>query len=279
MVRQIDLSRVASLALGRWSPAWLLAALLLFNLSKVIGALRLNLYQRNAGILLDQWENLRLYYAGMFLNLFLPGGIGGDGYKILVLHRRQAVPVKTLLWITLVDRVSGLLILLLLVCALVPFVDLPWSPTLTGLTASAGAMAVVAASVAAHHWLLGMRRRRLAGALAYALAVQCCQLACMTALLACLPLPSSDYPAILFIFLVSSVAATLPISIGGLGAREVVFLYGLQLLRLDPVYGVVAASGFFVITVVSSLLGAPLVGHFSGNATRVPAVGCVRRER
>jgi uncharacterized membrane protein YbhN (UPF0104 family) len=84
----------------------------------------------------------------------------------------------------------------------------------------------------------------------------------MAMLLACLHVPVDAYLAYLAIFLVSSIAAVLPLSVGGLGAREITFLYGLQLLQIDPVQGVVASAGFFVISVFSSLIGAYFLKGF-----------------
>jgi uncharacterized membrane protein YbhN (UPF0104 family) len=262
-IRQIDLNQAKSLALRPHALPYLLAALLLFNLSKVASALRLNAYQRHASIHLSERENLRLYYAGMFLNLFLPGGIGGDGYKILVLHRRQAAPVKTLLWTTLADRVNGMLILLILLSLLVPFLDLPWPASTLLFLAGAGGLAIISIIVLLHHRLLKMVKERFAVVVSYGTLVQVLQLACMGMLLAYLGVPKSQYLAYLSVFLVSSVVAVLPLSIGGLGAREVTFLYGLQLLQLEPTAGVVASSGFFLITVASSLLGALFLGSLA----------------
>lgn len=262
-LRQIDLEQARGLVLRPDGWGWLLAALVLFNLSKIASALRLNVYQRHAAIVLGERENLRLYYAGMFLNMFLPGGIGGDGYKILVLYRRQAAPVKTLLTITLADRVGGLLLLLLLLCALAPQLALPLPPPTGAMLAAAAALAIVAVFVAGHRWLLKLRGRRLAQVFGYGLAVQVLQLFCMAALLAYLQAPPAHYAAYLAVFLVSSVAAVLPLSFGGLGAREVTFLYGLALLRLDPTAGVLAASGFFLVTLVSSLVGIAFMKDFS----------------
>jgi uncharacterized membrane protein YbhN (UPF0104 family) len=71
--------------------------------------------------------------------------------------------------------------------------------------------------------------------------------------------PFENYPAYLAVFLVSSVAAVLPLSFGGLGAREVTFFYCMNLLHLDSTHGVVASSGFFLITAVSSLVGAMFI--------------------
>lgn len=263
VVAQIDLGQAKSLALRPQGLPWLLAALLLFNLSKIAGALRLNVYQRHAAILLGELENLRLYYAGMFLNLFLPGGIGGDGYKILVLHRRQAVPIRTLLRTTLTDRVSGLLILLLILCAMLPLLDLPFPAAAVHALAAGGAVSILAAMVLGHYRVLGMAGGPVAVVFAFGVAVQALQLLCMAALLAYLDVPAGHFLPYLAVFLVSSVAAVLPLSFGGLGVREITFLYGMQLLQLDPAHGVVASTAFFLITVVSSLPGALFVGGFS----------------
>ena len=120
LARQLDFGEIKSILDRPGGWPWLLGAFVLFNASKIVAALRLNIYQRHVGVVLSEGQNLRLYYAGMFLNLFLPGGIGGDGYKIYVLNRQQGVEVKKLVLVTLADRVSGLLCLLLLLCGLVP---------------------------------------------------------------------------------------------------------------------------------------------------------------
>lgn len=266
VLRRLDLTEVKSLALHPDRLPWLLAALVLFNLSKMAGALRLNVYQRHAAILLSEGENLRLYYAGMFLNLFLPGGIGGDGYKILVLHRRQAVPVRKLLWVTLLDRASGLLILLLLLCLLILLVDLPpgvrWISTLAPFCG----ISIVLTMAWAHYRLLNMESDRVLQVAACGLAAQLLQLACMAMLLAYVHAPTEHYLAYLAIFLVSSVLTVIPVSFGGLGVREVTAFYGLQLLQLDPAPGVLASSGFFLVTVMSSLPGAFCLRGFSARS-------------
>lgn len=264
ILRQIDLGQARALLPGGAGLPWLLGAALLFNLSRVAGALRLNVYQRNAGIALGEAENLKLYYAGMFLNMFLPGGIGGDGYKVLVLHRREAAPVKSLVLIMLNDRASGLLVLLMLLCLFAPLLALPWEKGVVLLLAVAGAAALAGIFVAWHRLLLKMTGAGMASAFGYGMAVQLLQLGCMALLLVCLRVAPADFLAYLAIFLLSSVASVLPLSFGGLGAREVTFFYGLDLLGLDPTQGVLAASGFFLVTLVSSLPGAFFLAGFAG---------------
>lgn len=275
VLRQVDLTQVKSLLRPQGTP-WLIAAplvaLLLFNASKIVNAIRLNVYQRHAAIHLSERENLRLYYAGMFLNLFLPGGIGGDGYKILVLNRRRVAPVRTLVLITLADRVSGLLILLLLLCLMLPLLPpLPPLPILNLSLTHGGAMVLAvtcgvllaATFIMLHTRLLQVRGESMLLVFGYGLAVQLLQLACIALLLLYLQVQTAHFLAYLAVFLVSSVAAVLPLSFGGLGAREITFFYGLNLLSLDPTQGVVASSGFFLITLASSLVGALFVGSFS----------------
>ncbi|HYD63076.1 MAG TPA: lysylphosphatidylglycerol synthase transmembrane domain-containing protein [Noviherbaspirillum sp.] len=260
--RQLDLEQVRSVRLDMQRLPLLAVALLLFNLSKAVSARRLNLYQRHAGILLSERENLQLYYAGMFLNLFLPGGIGGDGYKILVLHRRGAASVRTLLWVTLLDRVSGLLILVFLACMMTPFLTLPWPAEPVYALSATGGMIVVVIILLTHLRWLHMGMRSIGSACGYGFAVQLLQIACMAALLACLHVPLLHYLQYLWVFLVSSVAAALPVSVGGLGVREVTFLYCIRMLHLEPTMGVVASSVFALITVLSSLAGALFLKRF-----------------
>jgi uncharacterized membrane protein YbhN (UPF0104 family) len=236
--------------------------LIAFNASKILGALRLNIYQRHAAIRLSEGENLRLYYAGMFLNLCLPGGIGGDGYKVLVLHRSHSIPMRALVAILFADRLGGMLTLLVILCLLTPMLPLPWATSTVLMLAVSSAAAMIGAFVLADRRLSKLDVQPLAGVFALGMAVQFLQLACMGMLLSYLGAPGGSYLAYLAIFLVSSIAAVLPFSVGGLGVREATFLLGVEMFRLDPAYGVLASSCFFLITVLSSMIGSLFLGRF-----------------
>lgn len=274
----LDMSQVKNLAFHPQRTPMLLAAFIAFNLSKIVGARRLNVYQRHAAIHVSEGENLRLYYAGMFLNLFLPGGIGGDGYKVLVLHRRHALPLRTLVTITLVDRLGGMLALLILLCMLMPMLPFPWDARGVAMIAGVSVAAIVAVFVLAHRWLIRLDAAALVRVFVLGMAVQCLQLICMGMLLVYLVTPAANYLAYLAMFLISSIAAVLPLSVGGLGVREVTFLFGVDLFHLDPTWGVVASSWFFLITVLSSMIGALFLGRFSLRAARRNAPQAVSRD-
>src|SRR5215470_1192561 len=94
---------------ANWS--WLLLAVMLLMLSKLFSAFRLNIYFRNIQIHLPEWKNIKLYWLGMFYNLFLPGSISGDAYKVVLLKKKYNSSYKKTSAAVLLDRFSGLLAL------------------------------------------------------------------------------------------------------------------------------------------------------------------------
>ena len=238
------------------ASAWgLLGALFFFNASKIASALRLNLYFRAIGLRLSTLYNLMLYYVGMFYNLFLPGGIGGDGYKIYLLNRRYKKPLKPLFQAILLDRLSGLAALAVLALSLFGlsgYVDLlgEWSHW----AAWALALAVWPIAWIATKLFFADFLPVFTPTMLWGLGVQLLQLLCAWAILAALGVDERwiDY---LTLFLLSSVAAVLPLTIGGVGIRELTFLYGLPLIHRPPEEGVTFSLLFFAITAISSLIG------------------------
>ena len=103
------------------NPLYLVLAALLFISSKVIAAFRLNLYFHQLEIFLTQVSNLKLYLLGMFYNLFLPGGIGGDAYKGYIIKKTFEINTKKIVSVLVLDRLSGLLLLFIYACVLLSF--------------------------------------------------------------------------------------------------------------------------------------------------------------
>jgi uncharacterized protein (TIRG00374 family) len=62
----------------------------------------------------------------------------------------------------------------------------------------------------------------------------------------------------LAVFLVSSLAAVLPLTIGGIGLREMTFLYAARWLNLDVTVSLSLSLLFFIITAITSLAAFPL---------------------
>ncbi|MGI9551064.1 MAG: lysylphosphatidylglycerol synthase transmembrane domain-containing protein [Aurantibacter sp.] len=114
---KIDLQQVGTVLKGI-HLGYLFLAIVLFTGSKVLSAVRVNLYFHEIGIKLKQLANLKLALLGMFYNLFLPGGIGGDAYKGYLLNKEFDVKTKRIVSVLVLDRLSGLLLLFIYASAL-----------------------------------------------------------------------------------------------------------------------------------------------------------------
>lgn len=252
--RKIDTETTLAIVKGA-NPFYLFVALLLFILSKIFSAVRLNYFFRDLGLILPTVQNLKLYGIGMFYNLFLPGGIGGDGYKVFLLNKSYKTPVKPLLQAVLLDRLNGLAVLVFLMFVLVFGVDI----TLFSVT-DIKIIAIVALLLLAIGFY-GMMRlffptfmASTGITLAYSFFVQLTQLACAYLILLSLGIHTQilEYQ---FLFLVSSVVAVLPLTIGGVGARELVFILSHDYMGIDENAAVAFSLLFFLITACTSLAG------------------------
>ena len=228
-------------------------ALLFFCLSKVVAAFRLNRYFREIGIPLTERANGRLYLLGMFYNLFLPGGIGGDAYKGYVLHREFGTRVRRVAGVLLLDRLSGLYLLVFYSGVLLLWLAPGWlEPYAIWL-----GLALIA-SLAIYWWAHGRlfpyAQPVFWHALSFSAVVQAAQLLTAYLLLQALQV-DGGIPAYLLLFLLSSIAAVLPITIGGIGSRELLFYYGSAWFGLDEATAIGLSMEFFIITALVSLTG------------------------
>lgn len=233
---------------------WLILGLFFFTLSRVIGALRLNLYFSQIGLNISEILNLKLYYLGMFYNLFLPGGIGGDGYKIFFLHKHFQIKKTSLLKATVLDRISGLFALLFLVGIFFSFSSFTDYFKFNAIWAIILACIMFPLSYLFTSIFSKTFLTIFTSSTVYAVLVQGLQV--ISALFILYSLNENahifDY---LTIFLISSVVAVLPISIGGIGARELTFIYLLGFLNQEYTIGIALSIIFFLYTFFSSLWG------------------------
>ena len=194
----------------------------------------------------------------MFYNLFLPGGIGGDAYKGYVLHRTFDTSGKKLASVLLLDRVSGLFLLFTYSGLL-----LIWQPISAYASITPWILILLAGSLGAY-WLVHQKvfvylRPVFWNSLVYSAMVQLSQLITVYFILRALGV-TENLLEYLLVFLVSSIVAVLPITIGGIGSRELVFFYGAQWLGLQQETSIGVSMAFFLITALVSLLG--LIFHF-----------------
>jgi len=234
---------------------WLLIALVVFNASKILGAFRLNYFFKSLDLNLDRIYNLKLYYVGMLYNQFLPGGIGGDGYKVYLLNKQFKTPVKKLITATLLDRLSGGVALgfLMLIMAIFGVTNkvignyewLLWAGVI---------LAFPIYFVLVHYVFPTYKKFRTITSF-QAIGVQGLQVISAYFILLALDVDAAfiDY---FTLFLISSIAALLPISApGGIGVREYVMAIGAPLLFLDQPSAVALTSLFYLISLLSAGFG------------------------
>jgi len=255
--QKIDTEQLLQLSKNLSWP-WLLPAIALFVGSKAATAIRLNHYFANIQLVLSTWENWRLYLIGMFYNLFLPGGIGGDGYKVFLLNKAFKTPVKQLLKASLLDRLGGLVAIVALLLALVGLIELPWQGFETWTTKIlllAAALGVIPAFWLLQKVLFPNFLPSFWKGIIWSLVGQLTQMASVFCLLLALGV-QDKFLAYQAVFLLSSIVAVLPLTIGGVGARELVVVYAHSYAGIQETEAVAFSLLFFLISAAVSLSGA-----------------------
>lgn len=233
---------------------WLVLAFLLFNASQAVSARRLQIFFGAIGIYFSYKYNLLLYYLGMFYNLFLPGGLGGDGYKVFLLNKVYKKSVKSLISTLLHDRINGLVGLLSLLALLLIF-GIPTGYAFYGNLIMAGILGGVIIYFLLIRLLFKSYQKIIIPTFLLSFIIQSLQLIAALCLFLGLDLTDS-YLIYLQLFLISSIVSVIPITIGGIGARELVFVYGSSLFAIDENLAVAFSLLFFLTTAISALMGA-----------------------
>jgi glycosyltransferase 2 family protein len=232
---------------------FLAAAFGVFIVSKIIASYRLNIYFKNISLYLKEKENLKLFWLGMFYNLFLPGSVTGDAYKVIILSKQFNIPYRKTTTAVLLDRFSGLLGLGLIL-ALYSFFTLDNNAYIVLLTIAAVVSVFIIYFIARRYFtnfLPGFWPTFFLG-----LAVQSLMVICIYAIIKALHIQNGQTEYV-FIFLIATVAGVLPLTIGGgLGIREFVFYKGAIYFGLNEHTAVIISLLFYCVTLFTSLFGA-----------------------
>ena len=204
----------------------------------------------------------KLYLQGMFYNLFLPGGIGGDAYKGYAIQKQTGKPIKPIIGCLLIDRIGGLYalgfysLMLFLINSTQFMALIPW-PISQLFTTVILFVAWIIGSLSAYYVIKKSTSFNLNSQLltiGYSLVLQGLQIIAAWVLLEGLNL--SDHTiSYLLLFTLSSIVSVLPITLGGIGAREVTFFYGAQILGIETNGAVALSISFFVVNALVSLIG------------------------
>jgi uncharacterized protein (TIRG00374 family) len=274
---------------------WLLAVGMYVAI-QLVSSVRWRMLGRVQGYDAPMGMYIAYYYIGMFFNLVLPTGIGGDVVRVWYLANREGTGPRegrrmAALVSVLAERVNGILVLILLACVAVIFSPTALPPWISGTVAAIGALAVAGLislpilnwlfhkypRVGHHRWLSPVRRL-LSGSLAYrghpgvlfvvtalSVFVQVGNVVVWWLVGEALHLEVSPWYYGVLVPLVSLVATFVP-TISGLGAREAatVVLLAPAPFNVPEANAMTLSLLAFLATVVSSLGGLffYLFGHF-----------------
>lgn len=267
-----DLAGIGA-ALRNADSRWVVVAVVLYSASHALNALRWQRYSRAFGFTAAPADFTRYYFAGLFVNLFMPGTIAGDLSRGMALGAPDGAggaPRRTAaLGSVVAHRLTGLAALLVLggVAALVQRqVELPVTARLAAAVVPALAVALllvgpsIVAGVAARvdkpvsmpsSWLAATAATLVAAGCYHAL-----QIAAMMALARALDLGIAASTLGLFVPLVNA-AGMVPVTLSGVGVREAgyVVLMG----RIGVAEDQALALGLLgsLLVFAAGLLGAP----------------------
>ncbi len=267
-------------------PAWLAAGLALAGVVHLLCLVRWQIFLRMVGVRVGLVESTGLFFAGLFSGLFLPGGAGGDLVKIGLLAARGYDVGRSALSVVM-DRLAGSVTMILVGVTLLgtQYDWLAGSPITAGLVQSIGIYlfvlaALISASVALSsgrvvsrlpaHWPGRAKVLELSGAYfecarqwprtLQALGVSLVMLVLFFLTYYCAARACGVDPGVLrFLAIMPTVdiLAGLPVSFGGLGVREGVFVLLLGTLAGVPAATAVAISlAGYTLSAVWGLPGA-----------------------
>ncbi len=257
-----------SLLLVPWQV--FIGATLLYCIAQIVSSLRWHWICQSLTIKASFFQLLKLYFLGMYFNLFLPTGVGGDVVKSLQLAKQSQQPLSAAYSIVF-DRISGLIALVWLALAAAWLVEtqIAWlRPGLltAGLASLAGVLLLPAVLKFFAGWFpvlvpylhpintLYQNNYRCLGLLLLAVIIQAIGIGIVYLLGISLHINLPiEYFAISWGLI--NVATLLPVSINGIGVRETGFVL------LFGQFGVSSELAFslglltFLVALCASLLG------------------------
>lgn len=225
---------------------FLLLAFISFVASKIFSAYRLNNFFKAKGLTIAQISNVKLYLLAMFYGLFVPG-IGADGYRVYWLKKNAGFEIKNGVWISLLDRLSGLVALVFLIILFFCISSYEHDFKMYSLF---GLPLVIFTFYFAIKIFFKEYIPIFNATTILSFIVQLLQVLCVFFVLLSLKVPSNHIEYI-FIFLISSLAFVVPI----FGFREAAFVFGANWLGLDKEISAAISVLFYLCLAATSIIG------------------------
>lgn len=230
---------------------FLFLAFLSYLFSQIFSSWRLLTFLKDVKIDVSFGFNFRLYLLGLFYNVFLPGGIGGDGYKIYLLRKKFKQPAKDIFMALLFDRLSGLWavsFLSLLLNLFIPKINIP----------AIWLVSLFLVGTLVYYLVMRFFFKKFSDKFILKLIkagiVQSFMLVCVICILLSQGFDGKFSPY-LFSFLLSSIVGLINIGIGGLGVRDVFMAHAADFFDIKQDLNLYISFTFWFISTGLALLG------------------------
>ncbi|TDQ24118.1 lysylphosphatidylglycerol synthase transmembrane domain-containing protein [Tenacibaculum caenipelagi] len=247
---KIDINQIIVLY-QKSNPFYITLAIVLFVISQFISSLRLNYIFHQNQFYLSQISNLKLYFVGMFYNFFIPGGVGGDAYKVYILNKQFGWKTKQLTICVFVDRLIGLFAIFSLLVLMGGYLFFSNS-----ILFFVGLLIIIISFFFTKLIMVRVFKNSNAYynySFGYSVIIQLLQIGVIICIVKAFQLNVAGYISYCFIFLVSSVFSI--ISFAGFGTREYVFLKTSTFLNTQETIATSIGLSFNIITALISLVG------------------------
>ena len=101
---------------------FILFASILYFLSQIISSERLWFILKANNLIISSKENIKLYMIGIFYNFFIPGGVGGDAYKGVLMNKKFQWSLKKIYKLLILDRLIGFGVIVCLILVFSGFI-------------------------------------------------------------------------------------------------------------------------------------------------------------
>lgn len=252
--KKIDLHSVMNIVL-KADIGFMFLAVLFFAISQLVSVSRLNFLLHSDKMPLSYISSTKLYLLGMFYNFFVPGGVGGDAYKVYLLNKNFDWKTKKVLKIVFIDRLIGLVAiatLLYLIIVIYPqLIDNIISGYSLYLKISFPFLFIMGQLIISK--VFKIKGKSYYIALLYSLGIQLLQVISVVCIIKSLGITNNLYFAYIFVFLLSSVFSI--ISVAGIGIREYLFFQMSVHFALNEESAVAIGTLFTLITALISVFG------------------------
>ena len=215
---KIDLNKILEVIKSA-DLLFILFASMVYFLSQIISSERLWFILKENNLIISSKENIKLYMIGIFYNFFIPGGVGGDAYKGVLMNKKFQWSLKKIYKLLILDRLIGFGVILCLIIVFSGFIlDLEFISEFNFVLAPLYALLFFVGRVLVQK----IFNNEIVYTKAFFIShtIQILQFGSIILILFSLGV-TENYFTFLYIFLISSVLSIF--SFGGIGIREYVF--------------------------------------------------------